>query len=406
MNSDSRAPEGSDQPHPRPKSKRQEGFDLEGFQPRPDAKPPKRPAYKEKPGRAFEAKPPADKRPYPSRGAREGGADRGYRQDTRQGGGYPRAPRDGASYSGHTGRPEVPRRGHGAPSKPVYPKPSPAYPLGEEKDPGMGPAVFGDKGYTPKASDEIRIWLPLKTDKGRYRHGKFLLEGAKNIADMFSLDPGILVEAFVGPGYKEDALVLALKKARLPVRTVSDTDIALLSDTETPQGIVAVANFAALKPNWNTAHAITLLDGIQDPGNLGSIFRTSMALGMDAVILGKGCCDPYNAKVLRSSVGSFMRMPCESDVDLPAKLSFLRQKGFSIVATSSHAKQSLDQVNLKRKVALVVGNEGAGSGPNLLDIADAVVKIPLKKHVESLNVAVAHGILCHDLMRHRGAQLR
>jgi tRNA G18 (ribose-2'-O)-methylase SpoU len=285
-----------------------------------------------------------------------------------------------------------------------------------ESAPGAQPAFSGvhrisdefagdDKGFTPKASPEIRLWLQLKTDKGRYRHSRFILEGSKAIQELLALDPGILVEAYVGPSFKDEGIIAALKKARISVHTVLDTDIGLLSDTETPQGIVAIANFAALKPNWTTAHAVTLLDGIQDPGNIGAIFRTSLALGMDAVLLGKGCCDPYNGKVLRSSVGALMRTPFETDVDLASQLNFLRQKGFSIVATSSHAPATLEQVNLKRKVALVVGNEGSGSGANLLDLADAVVKIPLRKSVESLNVSVAHGILCHELMKSRGAQL-
>jgi tRNA G18 (ribose-2'-O)-methylase SpoU len=289
----------------------------------------------------------------------------------------------------------------GSDSKPPYDSGSrPVHRVSDEAQAG-----FDDRGFTPKASPEIRIWLQLKTDKGRYRHSRFLLEGHKAIQDILSLDPGILVEAFIGPSFKDDAILEALKKNRIAVHTVADTDIGLLAETETPQGIVAVANFAALKPNWTTAHAVTLLDGVQDPGNVGAIFRTSLALGMDAVLVGKGSCDPYNGKVVRSSVGALMRMPFDHDVDLASQLSFLRQKGFSIVATSSHAKLTLEQATLKRKVALVVGNEGAGSGSNLLDIADTVVKIPLKKSVESLNVAVAHGILCHELMRSRGAQL-
>jgi tRNA G18 (ribose-2'-O)-methylase SpoU len=287
-------------------------------------------------------------------------------------------------------------------SAPVVPTPI-LRPIGEEQVAATTPIL--DAAFTPRASDEVRLWLQLKTDKGRYRHSRFLLEGAKAIADLLELDPGILVEAFIGPNFKDEVLVAALKKGKIRVHTVTDTDIALLSDTETPQGIIAIANFAALKPNWNTTQTITLIDGIQDPGNMGAIFRTSLALGMDAVVVGKGSCDPYNAKVLRSSVGAFMRMPCETDVDLPGKLSFLRQKGFQIVATSSHAQQTLDQVNLKKKVALVMGNEGAGAAGNILDLCDVVVKIPLKKNVESLNVSVAHGILCHDLMRNRGAQL-
>jgi len=119
---------------------------------------------------------------------------------------------------------------------------------------------------------------------------------------------------------------------------------------------------------------------------------------MDAVVLGKGCCDAYNPKVVRSSVGALLRLPFETGEDLQGKMDFLRQKGFSIVATSSHAPITLDQAKVRKKVALIMGNEGAGTGATYLDMADAVVKIPLKNKVESLNVSVAHGILAYQLM--------
>ncbi len=364
--------------------------------------------YAGKPG--YRGGPDRDKAPYDRDGSREkppfarGGRDSKGGDGGYQGGRGPRRFSEGGrTNSGYRGPQD--RGDHGYAGKPSR------YPQEREggvrrvSDAYADETAANDKAFTPKASPEIRIWLQLKTDKGRYRHSRFLLEGAKAIQDLLALDPGILVEAFIGPQFKDEALLAALKRARITVHTVLDTDIALLSDTETPQGIIAVANFAALKPDWTTAHAVTLLDGVQDPGNLGAIFRTSLALGMDALILGRGCCDPYNGKVLRSSVGALMRMPFETDMDLASQLSFLRQKGFTIVATSSHAKSTLDQVKLKRKVALVVGNEGAGSGANILDLVDAVVKIPLKKSVESLNVSVAHGILCHELMKPRGAQL-
>jgi TrmH family RNA methyltransferase len=196
-------------------------------------------------------------------------------------------------------------------------------------------------------------------------------------------------------------LAALLKKNRVQVVKVSSEELKVLSDAETPQPIIAVANFAALKPDWSTARYVTLCDAVQDPGNVGAILRTSLALGMDAVVLGKGCCDAYNPKVVRSSVGALLQLPFEAGEDLQAKMEFLRQKGFSIVATSSHAPITLDQAKLRKKVALIMGNEGAGTGATFLDMADAVVKIPLRKKVESLNVSVAHGILAYQLLHVR-----
>lgn len=251
------------------------------------------------------------------------------------------------------------------------------------------------------SSPEIRPFLPLKTDKGRWKESQFLLEGAKNIADALSVSTGIIQTVLVAEDFDDKDLVAAIKRNRIQTVTVSTDDLRNLCDTETPQGILAVANFATLRPDYATARYVTILDAVQDPGNVGAILRTSLALGMDAVIMGKGTCDPYNPKVVRSSVGALLRLPFETGEDIGAKMEFLRLKGFSIVATSSHAPITIDKAKLRKKVALIMGNEGAGTGATYLDMADAVVKIPLRNKVESLNVSVAHGILSYQLIHGR-----
>ncbi|HKP98665.1 MAG TPA: TrmH family RNA methyltransferase [Fibrobacteria bacterium] len=250
-------------------------------------------------------------------------------------------------------------------------------------------------------SPEIRPFLPLKTDKGRWKESQFLLEGAKNIADALSVSTGIIQTVFLAEGFDDKDLLAVIKKHRIETIPISMDDLRNLCDTETPQSVLAVANFATLRPDWNTARYVTILDAVQDPGNVGAILRTSLALGMDAVVMGKGTCDPYNPKVVRSSVGALLRLPFETGEDIGGKMDFLRQKGFSIVATSSHAPITLDKAKLRKKVALIMGNEGAGTGATYLDMADAVVKIPLKNKVESLNVSVAHGILSYQLIHGR-----
>jgi len=251
-------------------------------------------------------------------------------------------------------------------------------------------------------SPELKKLMLLRTEKGRYRESRFLIEGAKNITDTLEITPAAIRGVWVSDGFEDDVLKELLRSLKIEAKVVPVREMAMLSDTDTPQGIIAVANFASPRPDWNTAHAVTLLDGVQDPGNVGAILRTSVALGMDAVVLGKGTCDPYNPKVVRASVASLLRMPIEAGEDLSAKIHFLRTKGFSVVATSPLAKTTLDKAKLRRKVALLFGNEGAGVGPNLMDQADVSVRIPMRGKVESLNVSIAHGILAHELMRLRG----
>jgi TrmH family RNA methyltransferase len=143
---------------------------------------------------------------------------------------------------------------------------------------------------------------------------------------------------------------------------------------------------------------ITLVDAVQDPGNLGTIFRTSLGFGSDGMILGRGTVSPFNPKVVRGSSGTFLRVPFEFDVDLVDQINFLRSKGYTIIATDLHAKQSLRQIpqNKLRKMAFLVGNEGAGTNPYFIELADETVKIPMSSELESLNVAVAHGILSYE----------
>ncbi len=330
--------------------------------------------------------------------------------------------RGGAPFSGPR-KPygDRPQRPYG--DKPAWKKDGPGKPFGDRPPRAYGdkPAwkkdgprkPFGDRGdrpartyenrqpapFVPELSPEVKKFLPLLTEKGRHKESRFLIEGAKNIADAAEFSPGILHSVLVAEGFEDAALKARLDALRVRTRVVSPSDISALCGTETPQGIVAVANFGALRPDWTAIRSVTLLDGIQDPGNLGAILRTSAALGMDAIVLGKGTCDPYNPKVVRASAASLLRLPLETGEDLAAKIQFLRLKGFTVVATSPHAKITLDQAKLKRKVALLFGNEGGGVGANLVAQADESVRIPMRGKVESLNVAVAHGLLAYDLMK-------
>jgi TrmH family RNA methyltransferase len=345
---------------------------------------PSRPSYGDRPSRPSYGDRPA--RPYGDKPAY--GSDRPPRK----------AYGDKPAYGGGDSRP--PRREYGdKPSRPAYGKP--AYGGGGDRDRGFAPRSFDKPEFESALSPEIKKFLHLQTEKGRYKDSRFLIEGAKNVADVVALSPEILHTVLVAEGFENAELKAALDQKRVRTLVVAATDLAALCGTETPQGIVAVANFGALRPDWAKISTVTLLDGVQDPGNLGSILRTSAALGMEAVVLGKGTCDPYNPKVVRASAASLLRLPLETGEDLASKIHFLRTKGFTIVATSPHAKVTLEQSKLRRKVALLFGNEGGGVGENLIDQADEVVRIPMKGKVESLNVAVAHGLLTYDLMRLR-----
>ncbi len=428
-------------------------FDLPGFAPKNPKNSEGKKPYKPREGgsdrpprRDAAGKPPyrssgdrGDRPSRPNYGSRDGGSDRPPR---REGGDRPynrpsgdrgdRPPRrdggDRPSYNRSGGSDRPPRREGGD---------RPPYRSGGDRDRGERPSYnrggdrpprrdFGDRpprreggdrpsynrsggsDYKPsprievvEISPEVTKYFPLKHEKGRYRESRFLIEGVKNISDVVDISPGIIYTVLVAAGFEDNKLKEALKRHKVHTQEVSARDLASLSDTDTPQGIIAVASFGALKPDWASANTVTLLDGVQDPGNVGAILRTSAALGMDAVVLGKGTCDAYNPKVVRASAAALLRVPLETGEDLAAKIHFLRLKGFSVVATSPHAPITLGQAKLRRKVALLFGNEGAGVGLNFLDQADTIVRIPMRGKVESLNVAVAHGLMTYELSQLR-----
>ena len=356
----------------------------------------KKPWDRDKPARPGASAGPGARAPRSDfRDARAGqGSDRGGPNRGRS----PDRERGPDRYREQGGERRPPRREFAAPRAPETRAPESS---GERKFPKPMRRVEGPPLDRKPLSAEAREYLPLRLDKGRYKESRFILEGAKNISDAISISPAIIHAVLISEEFKDKDLAALIKKNRISAVHVTMDDIRALSETETPQGILAIANFATLRPDWNTIRHVTLLDAVQDPGNVGAIFRTSLALGMDAIVAGKGTCDPYNPKVVRSSVGALLRLPFETGEDLGSKIAFLRQKNFSIVATSSHAQLTLDQAKLRKKVALIVGNEGAGTGASYLDMADTVVKIPIKNKVESLNVSVAHGILVHQLLHDR-----
>lgn len=243
----------------------------------------------------------------------------------------------------------------------------------------------------------MKRMVRLKTEKGRLEYSQFLVEGLKPIQDILKLNPNLIEEIFTS---KEDLTPQIENSFRIHNKRITlleNWEIRQLCDVQSPQGFIARALFNNLRPDYTKAHRVTILDGVQDPGNVGAIFRTSVALGMDAMILGKGTCDVYNSKVVRASVGYFMQMPFEVGVDLESKIQFLRQKGFTLIATSSRSAYNLDQVKLRKKVAIIFGNEGSGVSDRIEAMADHIVKIPLVNQAESLNVAVSHGILSYHL---------
>jgi RNA methyltransferase, TrmH family len=202
---------------------------------------------------------------------------------------------------------------------------------------------------------------------------------------------------------KGQRILKALSKKPVRIYEVSEHIMRKLADTGTPQGVIALVAHTPLtlgdipvKKN----PLFTVIDGIQDPGNLGTIIRTSDAAGADGVILLPGTCDPFSPKVMRSTAGSIFHIPV-LQADSASLGKWLRERGIRLAATSPSSGESVFQTRLLGPVALLFGHESRGVGEGLRRSADILVRIPVYGKAESLNVAVAAAICLYEAVRQR-----
>jgi RNA methyltransferase, TrmH family len=173
--------------------------------------------------------------------------------------------------------------------------------------------------------------------------------------------------------------------------------------SETPQGVAAMVrvNSLSLKEVLAAQPALLVVTaGLQDPGNLGTVARSSEAFGATGLLLGEHTVSPWNWKAVRASAGSLFRLPTVK-VELARTLQEIKSRGIRVLATSSHKGISIADVDLRDPVAFLVGNEGAGIPKNILVLADEVVAIPQSARVESLNAGIAASIVLYEAARQR-----
>jgi len=198
-------------------------------------------------------------------------------------------------------------------------------------------------------------------------------------------------------------LLDALGGRGVPVRVMDDGVLGSVSEAETSQGILALARRPSFAEEamFRGQPLVLVAVGIQNPGNVGALLRAAEAAGATGAYLAEGCADPFSWKALRGSMGSAFRLPHLRRVGARATLDRLKHRGLATVAALSSAPKRYDEVDLARPVALLVGNEGAGLDEDLAAAASARVAIPMRGGVESLNVAVAAGILLFEAARQR-----
>ena len=244
-----------------------------------------------------------------------------------------------------------------------------------------------------------KIVLLQSKDKIRREEGLFITEGVRMFAEVpiERLDSVYVTEDMVDHASRD----IRLRLGETGYEIVSDEVMKKMSDTMTPQGILTVVRTYeySLDDILDAGKLFVLADGLQDPGNLGTIFRTAEAAGAAGVILSGDSVSIYNPKSIRSTMGTLFRMPFVYVDDLPDTILKIKEHGIRVYA--SHLKGAVNYLepDYTAPTAFVIGNEGAGVSEDVVKASDGSIFIPMEGEVESLNAAVAASVLLFEAHR-------
>ncbi|MCR5282529.1 MAG: RNA methyltransferase [Lachnospiraceae bacterium] len=268
---------------------------------------------------------------------------------------------------------------------------------------------------TSLSNDRIKaVSALLKQSKIRRQKGLFVVEGSRMV---FEVPAALLQELFVSESFaakKENQAILdkltAAEGGRPGIRPVmvSDAVFAKMSDTQHPQGILAVAAqpsytveqlFDGEKETAGEAFRYLVLENVQDPGNVGTLLRTAEAAGARAVFLSEGCADLFNPKTVRSTMGAIFRVPFFYYKKTETFLPELKAHGITTYAACLEGSVEYTKAVYARKSAILIGNEGAGLSDEARKGADERVRIPMEGSVESLNASVSGALFLYEVKR-------
>lgn len=248
---------------------------------------------------------------------------------------------------------------------------------------------------TSTANKQMKHIVQLqKKAKLRNQEGVFVVEGPKMVEET---PTELLQEIFVSESFA--------KKWDGPVtEVISDSVMKSISDTTTPQGVLAVVK----KPRYSLedilkqkpAHLL-LVEGVQDPGNLGTMFRTGEGAGVSGIIMHKTTVDLFHPKTVRSTMGSIYRVPFYVAENWNETVNAISEMGVCLYAAHLKGSKSYEAFDYKKGCGFLVGNEGNGLSPETTAMADELLRIPMEGKLESLNAAMAAGILMYEVSRQR-----
>ena len=256
---------------------------------------------------------------------------------------------------------------------------------------------------TSKDNEIIKNVRKLKDKKYRDQQNEYIVEGVKMIKEAILEEAKVklivVCEENVNSGAIDKKLLYEI--AKYECIYVSKKVFDLISDVQTPQGMLAVIEKENSEDKIDyTEDVVVVLDGIQDPGNLGTILRTIDSVGLKQVIVSKETADSYNPKVVRSTMGAIFRVKVIESNSLLETLKNMKKHKYKIMATSLETNNSIYDVDYNKKV-IVIGNEANGVSKEILDHADEKIKIPMLGKTESLNASVATGVILYEYVRNK-----
>ena len=237
--------------------------------------------------------------------------------------------------------------------------------------------------------------------------GEVLLDGLHLLSDALAAGVPITAAGAPEPFWQSpvgDALAASLASAGTQLYTAHPAVMEAASPVKSPTGIVAIARWRAVDAGQALSAQPALVvcaDRVQDPGNTGAIIRAAEAAGATGVITTAGSADPFGWKALRGSMGSAFRLPVSAGAEPGAVCRLARDLGLRVFATAPAGGSSLHEIDLTMPSLLLVGGEGSGLADDVLALADDLLRIPMRPPVESLNVAVAAGVILYEAYRQR-----
>ena len=256
---------------------------------------------------------------------------------------------------------------------------------------------------TSKDNEVIKSIRKLKEKKYRDQSNEYIVEGLKLIEEAIKEKAKIKKIVVCEECLKDNSIEqkFLYEIAKYDCIYVEPKIFSILTDVVNPQGMLAVIEKENSEDQIKyDEDIIVVLDGIQDPGNLGTILRTVDSVGLSQIILSKTSVDAYNPKVVRSTMGAIFRVNIIESEDLVKTLKNIKKHKYKIVATSLGGTENIYQMDFNKKI-IVIGNESKGVSKEIIDIADSKVIIPMLGKTESLNASIATGVILYEYVRRK-----